>query len=45
MKSVHWFPKLTCAVGDRAWAYDGEIELTSNGVVARAAGPYVEINK
>ncbi len=23
-KRVHWFPKLTCAVGDRAWAYDGE---------------------
>ena len=23
MKQVHWFPKLTCAVGDRAWAYDG----------------------
>ena len=22
-KRVHWFPKLTCAVGDRAWAYDG----------------------
>ena len=22
MKKVHWFPKLTCAVGDRAWAYD-----------------------
>ena len=21
-KRVHWFPKLTCAVGDRAWAYD-----------------------
>ena len=20
MKKVHWFPKLTCAVGDRAWA-------------------------
>ena len=37
-KRVHWFPKLTCAVGDRAWAYDGEIEPTSNTVVARAAG-------
>ena len=63
-KRVHWFPKLTCAVGDRAWAYDGkkrcinqmsrptpnrplqsfictpvgEIEPTSNSVVARAAG-------
>ena len=37
-KKVHWFPKLTCAVGDRAWAYDGEIEPTSNTVVARAAG-------
>ena len=23
-KKVHWFPKLTCAVGDRAWAYDGK---------------------
>ena len=23
-KRVHWFPKLTCAVGDRAWAYDGK---------------------
>ena len=34
MKKVHWFPKLTCAVGDRAWAYDGEIEPTSN-----TAGP------
>ena len=22
MKKVHWFPKLTCSVGDRAWAYD-----------------------
>jgi hypothetical protein len=40
-KKVHWFPKLTCAVGDRAWAYDGEIEITSNTVVERAAGPPV----
>ena len=40
-KQVHWFPKLTCSVGDRAWAYDGEVEPTSNTVVARAAGPPV----
>ena len=24
MKKVHWFPKLTCSVGDRAWAYAGD---------------------
>jgi len=40
-KKVHWFPKLTCGVGGRAWAYDGEIERTSNNVVAAAAGPPV----
>ena len=37
-KRVHWFPKLTCGVGDRSWAYDGEIERTSNDVVANAPG-------
>ena len=36
-KKVHWFPKLTCGVGERSWAYDGEIERTSNAVVASAA--------
>lgn len=40
-KTVHWFPKLTCGVGERSWAYDGEIERTSNAVVAGAAGPPV----
>ena len=40
-KRVHWFPKLTGGVGGRSWAYDGEIERTSNEVVAGAAGPPV----
>lgn len=40
-KRVHWFPKLTVGVGARSWAYDGEIERTSNDVVAAAAGPPV----
>ena len=40
-KRVHWFPKLTVGVGGRSWAYDGEIERTSNEVVAGAAGPPV----
>ena len=40
-KRVHWFPKLTVGVGARCWAYDGEIERTSNDVVAAAAGPPV----
>ena len=30
-KRVHWFPKLTCAVGDRAWAYDPVHKLSCRG--------------
>ena len=31
-KRVHWFPKLTCAVGDRAWAYDGRKAVHKSNV-------------
>lgn len=37
-KKGYWFPKLSIAVGDRTWSYDGRPEATYDAIIASASG-------